>query len=59
MILPLTKINFVVERMRTLSALIALCANSESSSRLRLYASTQVIKENLTWDESSYPLMSE
>jgi hypothetical protein len=59
MILPLTKINFVAKRMRTLSALIALCTNSESSSRLRLYASTQVIKENLSRGTNLHPLMSE
>lgn len=56
MLPPLTKIRAVVERMRNLSDVIAVRANS--SGCLRLSASTEVVKADITWNDCSHPPMS-
>jgi HUS1 checkpoint protein len=49
MLPPLTKMRAVVERMQTLSDVIAERANS--SGCLRLSASTEVDKADITWNK--------
>jgi len=53
MLPPLTKIRAVVERMRNLSDVIAVRANS--SGRLQLSASTEVVNADITWTNCSHP----
>ena len=57
MLPPLTKMRAVVERMRSLSDVMAVRANS--SGCLRLSASTEVVKADITWNNCSHPRMSE
>ncbi|KAH9070811.1 cell cycle checkpoint [Lactarius deliciosus] len=56
MLPPLTKMRGVVERMRNLSDVIAVRANS--SGCLRLSASTEVVKADITWNNCSHPRMT-
>ncbi|KAF8263888.1 cell cycle checkpoint [Lactarius quietus] len=56
MLPPLTKMRAVVERMRNLSDVIAVRANS--SGCLRLSASTEVVKADITWNDCSHPPMA-
>ncbi|SRR5216684_3259301 len=53
MLPPLAKMRAVVERMRNLSDVIAVRANS--SGRLQLSASTEVVKADITWTNCSHP----
>lgn len=53
MLPPLAKMRAVVERMRNLSDVIAVRANS--SGRLQLSASTEVVKADVTWTNCSHP----
>jgi HUS1 checkpoint protein len=53
MLPPLAKMRVVVERMRNLSDVIAVRANS--SGRLQLSASTEVVKADITWTNCSHP----
>ena len=53
MLPPLSKMRAVVERMRNLSDVIAVRANS--SGRLQLSASTEVVKADITWTNCSHP----
>jgi Hus1-like protein len=46
----------VVERMRSLSDVIAVRANS--SGCLQLSASTEAVKADITWNNCSHPRMS-
>lgn len=46
----------VIERMRNLSDVIAVRANS--SGCLRLSASTEVVKADITWNNCSHPRMT-
>jgi hypothetical protein len=50
---PLAKMRAVVERMRNLSDVIAVRANS--SGRLQLSASTEVVNADITWTNCSHP----
>ena len=54
---PFRKMLDVIERMRSLSDLIAVHANS--SGCLQLSASTEVVKSDITWNNCSHPRMSE
>ncbi|KAH8983510.1 cell cycle checkpoint [Lactarius akahatsu] len=56
MLPPLTKMRGVIERMRNLSDVIAVRANS--SGCLRLSASTEVVKADITWNNCSHPRMT-
>jgi HUS1 checkpoint protein len=56
MLPPLTKMRAVVERMRSLSDVIAVRANS--SGCLQLSASTEAVKADITWNNCSHPRMS-
>ncbi|KAH9063614.1 cell cycle checkpoint [Lactarius vividus] len=56
MLPPLTKMRGVVERMRNLSDVIAVRANS--SGCLRLSASTEVVKADITWNNCTHPRLS-
>lgn len=53
MLPPLAKMRAVVERMRNLSDVIAVRANS--SGRLQLSASTEVVKADIAWTNCSHP----
>ncbi|KAI9451369.1 cell cycle checkpoint [Lactarius psammicola] len=53
MLPPLTKMRAIIERMRNLSDVIAVRANS--SGCLRLSASTEVVKADITWNNCSHP----
>jgi hypothetical protein len=53
MLPPLGKMRTVVERMRTLSDVIAVRANS--SGCLQLSASTEVVKADITWNNCTHP----
>jgi len=53
MLPPLAKMRAVVERMRNLSDVIAVRANS--SGRLQLSASTEVVNADITWTNCSHP----
>ncbi|KAH9953684.1 cell cycle checkpoint [Russula dissimulans] len=53
MLPPLTKMRAVVERMRNLSDMIAVRANS--SGCLQLSASTEVVKADITWNNCLHP----
>ena len=53
MLPPLAKMRPVVERMRNLSDVIAVRANS--SGRLQLSASTEVVNADITWTNCSHP----
>jgi HUS1 checkpoint protein len=53
MLPPLAKMRAIVERMRSLSDVIAVRANS--SGRLQLSASTEVVKADITWTNCSHP----
>ncbi|KAH9981897.1 cell cycle checkpoint [Russula compacta] len=53
MLPSLTKMRAVVERMRNLSDVIAVRANS--SGCLQLSASTEVVKADITWSDCSHP----
>ncbi|KAI0259104.1 cell cycle checkpoint [Gloeopeniophorella convolvens] len=55
MLPPLAKMRTVVERMRTLSDIIAVRANS--SGCLQLSASTEVVKADITWNNCTHPRM--
>ncbi|KAH9169585.1 checkpoint protein Hus1/Mec3 [Lactarius sanguifluus] len=56
MLPPLTKMRSIIERMRNLSDVIAVRANS--SGCLRLSASTEVVKADITWNNCSHPRMT-
>jgi HUS1 checkpoint protein len=56
MLPPLAKMRAVVERMRYLSDVIAVRANS--SGCLQLSASTEAVKADITWNNCSHPRMS-
>lgn len=53
MLPSLTKMRAIVERMRNLSDVIAVRANS--SGCLQLSASTEVVKADITWSDCSHP----
>ena len=53
MLPPLSKMRTVVERMRNLSDVMAVRANS--SGCLRLSASTEVVKADITWNNCTHP----
>jgi len=53
MLPPLAKMRTVVERMRNLSDVIAVRANS--SGCLQLSASTEVVKADITWNSCTHP----
>ena len=53
MLPPLAKMRAIVERMRNLSDVIAVRANS--SGRLQLSASTEVVNADITWTNCSHP----
>jgi hypothetical protein len=53
MLPSLAKMRAVVERMRNLSDVIAVRANS--SGRLQLSASTEVVNADITWTNCSHP----
>jgi HUS1 checkpoint protein len=53
MLPPLAKMRAIVERMRNLSDVIAVRANS--SGCLQLSASTEVVKADITWTNCSHP----
>jgi HUS1 checkpoint protein len=53
MLPPLVKMRTVVERMRNLSDVIAVRANS--SGYLQLSASTEVVKADITWNNCTHP----
>jgi HUS1 checkpoint protein len=53
MLPPLAKMRTVVERMRNLSDVIAVRANS--SGCLQLSASTEVVKADITWNNCTHP----
>jgi hypothetical protein len=59
MLLLLSKMRTVVDRMRYLSDVIALPVHVNSSGCLRLSASTEVVKADITWNNCSNPRMSE
>ncbi|KAH9952913.1 checkpoint protein Hus1/Mec3 [Lactifluus volemus] len=56
MLPPLAKMRAVVERMRSLSDVIAVRANS--SGCLQLSASTEAVKADITWNNCSHPRMT-
>ena len=56
MLPPLAKMRTVVERMRNLSDVIAVRANS--SGCLQLSASTEVVKADITWNSCTHPRIS-
>jgi len=53
MLPPLARMRTVVERMRNLSDVIAVRANS--SGCLQLSASTEVFKADITWNNCTHP----
>jgi len=57
MIPPLAKMRAIAERMRNLSDVIAVRANS--SGCLQLSASTEVVKADITWTNCSHPRIAE